>query len=482
MWLFIPSLYSRVCADSTSALSLPWDQYSRSVTLSGKSPQPKSLQRACATGRWHLLQFGAISQPSMEAAFEVWLTSLAADSPVRICQSLEGKKESTQSTADCGSSTCESSGKCSPASCSLRMFRRSSDTVTTPMVAEWNPETHQMESPQMGLFATSMPWRGRYPKSGMTANGSVFERPTWERPTAESACSSWPTPDTGESLTGHGARGGNGTNGHQSGVDLKSTAQTWKTPHGMGGIDATGKRGGPGGGEFAKQANQWETPRAEMAEHPGRTTDSGAQAHMECQANLWQTPATDSFRSRGGERKDEMGLDQQARLMLRLDAQSVAPVLFGRDCCEPERSAKDAVSRFPTPSARDWRDGRASQETTESNARPLNEFVLNEMENWPTPRVTTSAMEPSEAQLSRIRSGEESERGAGACKLEISVSLFSRPDPPTPKDGEGSSPTTPGSRRPSARKKLNAYFVEMLMGLPPGWTSMLPLGQIDSER
>jgi hypothetical protein len=28
---------------------------------------------------------------------------------------------------------------------------------------------------------------------------------------------------------------------------------------------------------------------------------------------LWQTPATDSFRSRGGERKDEQGLDQQAR-------------------------------------------------------------------------------------------------------------------------------------------------------------------------
>lgn len=27
----------------------------------------------------------------------------------------------------------------------------------------------------------------------------------------------------------------------------------------------------------------------------------------------WQTPATDSFRSRGGDRKDEMGLDQQAR-------------------------------------------------------------------------------------------------------------------------------------------------------------------------
>jgi hypothetical protein len=31
------------------------------------------------------------------------------------------------------------------------------------------------------------------------------------------------------------------------------------------------------------------------------------------QAAWWQTPATDSFRCRGGDRKNEMGLDQQAR-------------------------------------------------------------------------------------------------------------------------------------------------------------------------
>jgi hypothetical protein len=36
-------------------------------------------------------------------------------------------------------------------------------------------------------------------------------------------------------------------------------------------------------------------------------------------------------------------------------------------------------------------------------------------------------MEASEAQLQRIRSGEESERGAGACKLEISAALWKTP-------------------------------------------------------
>lgn len=41
---------------------------------------------------------------------------------------------------------------------------------------------------------------------------------------------------------------------------------------------------------------------------------NGAGLVLSQSAIQWQTPATDSFRSRGGDRKNEMGLDQQARL------------------------------------------------------------------------------------------------------------------------------------------------------------------------
>lgn len=58
----------------------------------------------------------------------------------------------------------------------------------------------------------------------------------------------------------------------------------------------------------------------------------------------WQTPATDSFRSRGGDRKDEEGLDQQAR-------------------------------RWNTPRARDWKgDGK--------------DCLDRDAENWPTPKAS----------------------------------------------------------------------------------------------
>ena len=53
------------------------------------------------------------------------------------------------------------------------------------------------------------------------------------------------------------------------------------------------------------------TPSAN--EDAAGTVDGKMQRMLTHQAKEWPTPASDSFRSRGGERKDEMGLDQQAR-------------------------------------------------------------------------------------------------------------------------------------------------------------------------
>lgn len=107
--------------------------------------------------------------------------------------------------------------------------------------------------------------------------------------------STWRTPDAPGSGGPRNRQDSIG-DGHQ--VTIAEQAEHWKTPHGMSNRDFRGKVGGCGGGEFALQANNW------------------------------QAPATDSFRSRGGDRKDEMGLNQQARM-------------------------------FPTPSQRDYRTPNA---------------------------------------------------------------------------------------------------------------------------
>lgn len=100
----------------------------------------------------------------------------------------------------------------------------------------------------------------------------------------------------------------------------------------------------------------WPMPRATDGEKmtsmsvarraAGRAPDSLPEA---VRMSPWPTPAIDSFRSRSGERKGEMGLDQLAR-----------------------RSAP-----WTTPSARDWRSGKASAATLNRNVRPLSEQAWN---------------------------------------------------------------------------------------------------------
>ena len=78
----------------------------------------------------------------------------------------------------------------------------------------------------------------------------------------------------------------------------------------------------------------------ERKQELGREESGGGDLQAQAE-QLWQTPATDSFRSRGGDRKDEMGLDQQARIA------------------------------WPTPAARDYRSetgGGSDDETLRSSS------------------------------------------------------------------------------------------------------------------
>lgn len=84
-----------------------------------------------------------------------------------------------------------------------------------------------------------------------------------------------------------------------------------------------------------------------------------------------------------------------------------------------------AARLWPTPSARDWRSGKASPETMARNSRPLNE-VVTARENWPTP----------------VASDAGKDRGSSA--------------------GWG--------LRDAAGGALNPTWVEWLMGYPEGWT------------
>ena len=88
---------------------------------------------------------------------------------------------------------------------------------------------------------------------------------------------------------------------------------------------------------------------------------------LEGAAELWQTPAVDSFRSRGGDRKDEMGLDQQARIA------------------------------WVTPASRDWKGANSEIHVTETGGgRRHMDQLSNQVEHsFPLAQQTESSGQPS---------------------------------------------------------------------------------------
>ena len=118
-------------------------------------------------------------------------------------------------------------------------------------------------------------------------------------------------------------------------------------------------------------------------------------------AAMWPTPQTDSFRSRGGERRDEKGLDRMARDW---------PTPMANDGCKPSagnRKTADlthAVGLWMTPTARDHKDGATTLANTPVNGllgrqvlvtpmagsdtseprRTLNPLFVEALMGWPT--------------------------------------------------------------------------------------------------
>ena len=150
----------------------------------------------------------------------------------------------------------------------------------------------------------------------------------------------------------------------------------------------------------------WPTPRASANENR-QTKPTPSQAagqhgmNLATTAALWPTPQIDSFRSRGGERKDEKGLDRMARDW---------PTPMANDGCKPSagnRRTADlthAAGMWMTPTARDHKDGATTLANTPVNGllgrqvlvtpmagtdisdarRTLNPLFVEALMGWPT--------------------------------------------------------------------------------------------------
>lgn len=246
---------------------------------------------------------------------------------------------------------------------------------------------------QMNLLGGWEPFCGIWPQWGLCLCGEVFELRASEPRTDGVECSFWPT-SRAEDSESTGAHRGNldtlhsavqnwptpmadifdsGPNNRyqrqdsKAGRQLKVEAAEWPTPDAgiYGGMNRSLSPNAATRPALASASEQWPTPNSRDEKNPGSPTGERAQRKAEHgwttdlnDASVqWQTPATDSFRSRGGDRVNEMGLDQQARF-------------------------------WASPQARDYRSGETIEDY--GNSRPLNEQVVL----WGTPTSHTRTSTP----------------------------------------------------------------------------------------
>ena len=159
---------------------------------------------------------------------------------------------------------------------------------------------------------------------------------------------------------------------------------------------------------------------------------------LENAIKIWPTPQAENFRSRGGKRKGEMGLDR-------------------------------AVKLWPTPHGFSP-DGKSNGPSGNELGRAVN------LSMYPTPKGSPSG--PDFARMDR--------EGLGGDDLATAVAIFPTPTVTDFRTGYGE--TEAGNKRKENPRgaplrdevapggQLNPPWVEWLMGWPPGWTDLQPLG------
>jgi hypothetical protein len=225
-------------------------------------------------------------------------------------------------------------------------------------------------------------------------NGQVGK----ERPTLEGQATSWATPQVMDSFP---------FNRTQEQIAAKR---------------ANKKNNSPGCRNLVDEAQMWRTPDTNAggasdrlkAGETHRENGNAITLRLEDQVQMWQTPAVDPFRSRSGDRKDDAGLDRQAKLWPTANAAKGGP------------ESKESKARRKAPGGVDLQ--QAAQE-------------------WATP-------------LSR-----DHKTGGFGAQLSTQISLFSPSGETTTPGGGNSSSGTPDSPL-----RLNPNFVEHLMGWPIGST------------
>lgn len=304
-WAYIPNLSGTSASvpeeeDSTSASSWRCQALAQHFVSRGKHSPSPIWSRRCAKVSWLKHLAGQMPEPSMaDRGVALWMASLAASRASRIPLQEERAEATTSAT----------SGH-PPGASSSSQDLGSSSSRTSPACSR-RAMTKSLEP--NGFGETYASWVTRLRQDSSRRRKSALRTSV-----SASSSSAWPTATTSMTTGAGGLREG--------GENIQTAVAQWPTPQARDGKGANQEElqdRGVKGPPLNEVAVLWRTPTfgsenqarglGQAEEMARRRVDAGHALNLQDQVALWQTPATDSFRSRGGDRKGEQGLDQQAR-------------------------------------------------------------------------------------------------------------------------------------------------------------------------
>lgn len=340
----LPSVSSELCDDSAARLF-------RCAMWRSKRTQPQFWQREWRKEGSPLRRFGrtlGLSSTALDATWRASLTCWKRDTRASRSQPQDGGREA-MTLGTFGRRYAESSvqsdlfgvsSRTSAVTCpsdSMR-WRQTFTHWVTWLSREYSQRRKLARLTGGRGCSSSQGWLT--PKVATGAYSYAGGDPTKVYQNLEGEATTWPTPTKGEAEGGKHKRSGNpydrtlqdevrnwptpkneakGGKRHRAdrGRILTEEAQNWPFPRGE---DSESAGNHPGAVDSLTGATrQWQTPDAAGAysRRQGATAEDRAGKPYELmlrgQAEQWQTPQRDSFRTRGGDRKDEEGLDRQAR-------------------------------------------------------------------------------------------------------------------------------------------------------------------------
>ena len=417
MWIHVPNSYLASApepGDSTEASTWRSEMLARSATLNAKEAPSSSWLRAWKRGGWMTRQFGRISSPSTaEHGVDAFRASLL-EYPANLTAWPErGSGQTTRATSGLSLQPSlltfdldGSSSKTSPESLSTTL------SASGPNYRRWVTALRKSSS------------RRRKSAPHTTANASLY----------------WPTARVP-------------TGGGESAARKQELGRTER-----------------GGGDLQAAATDWRTPDAPGTGGPRNRQASRGEGHQETlgeQGEDWQAPAADSFRSRGGDRIAEMGLDQMARGFDPWITPSASVSAAGTVDGKMQVMLSHQAMGWLTPTSRDWkgsyseaamirRDGKSRMDQVESQAIYFLPSLPDTADGAPGTEPTNHAGNPD---VQPVTTGAPSSASGQTSRRPSAL----------PKSGNLESVSRLLQRR------LNPRFVSWLMGWEPEWTSLEPL-------